>query len=66
MTDASFPNPRQPALLTRLEAARFLNLSPRKIDYLVSSGELPRIKIGSSVRFESGDLNAFILRHRSK
>ncbi len=54
-----------PLLFTRLEAAEFLRLSPRKLDQLAASGELPRIKIGTSVRFCRDDLEAFIASRRS-
>lgn len=49
-----------PALLTRAEASRFLALSPRKLDQLAASGELPRVKIGAAVRFDPADLEAFV------
>jgi excisionase family DNA binding protein len=49
-----------PALLTRAEASRFLSLSPRKLDQLAASGELPRVKIGAAVRFDPADLEAFV------
>lgn len=47
-------------LLSRREAAAFLAISPRKLDSLVADGDLPRVKIGSCVRFERADLDAFI------
>lgn len=49
-----------PLLLTRLEAAEFLRLSPRKVDQLAASGELPKVKIGACVRFYRDDLEAFV------
>lgn len=52
-------------LLTRNEAAEFLRLSPRKVDQLAASGELPKVKIGTSVRFCRDDLEDFV-RHRRK
>jgi len=52
-------------LLSRREAAAFLAISPRKLDSLVAEGELPRIKIGSCVRFEQTDLDAFIADQKS-
>ena len=49
-----------PLLFTRIEAAEFLRLSPRKVDALAASGELPRVKIGTSVRFCREDLEKFV------
>lgn len=62
MPPLSFPTePSAPAgLLTRAEASRFLSLSPRKLDQLAASGELPRVKIGAAVRFDPADLEAFV------
>ncbi len=47
-------------LLSRREAATYLAVSQRKLDQLVAEGSLPRVKIGSCVRFEQADLDAFI------
>ena len=47
-------------LLSRREAATYLAISPRKLDQLVANGDLPRVKIGSAVRFERVDLDDFI------
>lgn len=52
-------------LKTRLEASSYLAISPRKLDSLVADGELQRIKIGTSVRFEKSDLDAFIQSRKS-
>ncbi len=52
-------------LLSRREAAAFLGISPRKLDSLAADGDLPRIKIGSCVRFERNDLNAFVNDRKS-
>ena len=54
-----------PLLLTRLEAAEFLRLSPRKLDQLTASGELPRVKIGTAVRFCRDDLEKFVAECRN-
>ena len=50
----------EPALLTRIEAARYLRLSARKLDQLAASRELMRVKLGASVRYDRADLDAFI------
>jgi len=52
-------------LLSRREAAIYLAISPRKLDQLVADGDLPRVKIGSCVRFEHVDLDAFIVAQKS-
>jgi len=48
-----------PPLLNRKEAAAWLGVSTRKLDALAASGELPRVRIGTAVRFEPQDLNAY-------
>ena len=52
-------------LLTRREAATYLAISPRKLDALAASGQLPRVRIGSAVRFERCDLDQFIATQKS-
>ena len=52
-------------LLNRREAAFWLRISVRKLDSLAASGELRRIKIDSSVRFDPADLRAFAESHKS-
>lgn len=52
-------------LLSRREAATYLAISPRKLDQLVADGDLPRVKIGSYVRFECSDLEAFIASQKA-
>jgi len=49
-----------PALVTRREAARFLNVSERQVWNLQNDGRLPHVRIGRSVRFRVTDLEAFI------
>ena len=60
------PTTRERHLKTRREAAAYLSISPRKLDSLVASGELPRVKIGSSVRFQQSDLEAFIVEKKAR
>ncbi|NOY41267.1 MAG: helix-turn-helix domain-containing protein [Planctomycetes bacterium] len=52
-------------LLSRREASTYLAISPRKLDSLTADGSLPRVKIGSCVRFEQADLDAFIAAQKS-
>jgi len=52
-------------LLSRRESATYLAISPRKLDSLVADGDLPKIKIGSCVRIERSDLDAFIAAKKS-
>ncbi len=53
-------------LLTRLDAATYLAISPRKLDQLCADGELPRVKIGTAVRFELADLDRFIEEQKAR
>ena len=59
------PSTENRDLLNRREAAAWLGISERKLDSLTASGELRRVKIGSSVRFDPRDLNAFIESQKS-
>jgi len=52
-------------LLTRRQAATYLAISPRKLDSLAACGDLPRVKIGTSVRFTQADLDNFIASRKS-
>jgi excisionase family DNA binding protein len=47
-------------LLTRIEAAEALNLSPRTIDGLLASGDLPAVRVGRSVRIRPSAIDYFI------
>lgn len=44
------------------DVAEILNISQRQVYSLVSSGELPAIKVGRSWRIESTELEEFIAR----
>lgn len=46
-------------LLSRKQAAQFLGISVRMLDYLASTGEIRRIRIGSAVRYDILDLLEF-------
>lgn len=47
-------------LLRKPEAARLLQVSPRKLDELLSTGKLPAIRFGRSVRIALADIEDFI------
>ena len=53
-----------PQIMTRAEAARYLRLSVRKLDYLAESGELRYVKLGKGKRarvlYRRKDLDEFI------
>ena len=52
-------------LLSRREACDYLAISPRKLDQLTADGDLPRVKIGSCVRFERADLEAYVVAQKA-
>ena len=52
-------------LPTLNEAAILLSISPKTLQRLVARGDLAVIRVGSSLRFSTGDLEAFVTRHRS-
>jgi excisionase family DNA binding protein len=52
-------------LLTVAEAAKALAVSTRTIWSLTNRGELPAVRIGRAVRYEIGDLRAWIDRRKS-
>ncbi len=49
-------------LLTRSEAAQYLQVHPRTVRQLVLAGDLPEVKFGRSVRFRPSDLVALVDR----
>lgn len=56
---ATLDSPVQ-SLLTAREAARVLRISDRKLWSLTSSGEIPCVRIGRSVRYVPSDLGRWI------
>jgi excisionase family DNA binding protein len=56
---------RGPLLKTE-EAARYLAVSPRQVQYLSQRGELPCVRIGNSTRYTKGDLDDFVDRCRQR
>lgn len=71
-------NPEQPSvqpgfrpsvagpLLKTEEAAKYLAISPRQVQYLSDRGELPCIKMATSTRYSPADLDEFIDQCRRK
>ena len=51
--------PDKPIRLRRKHAAEYLDVSERRIDYLISLGELPARKEGKSVFVMMRDLEAY-------
>lgn len=47
-------------LLSRRQAAAWLNISVRKLDALVASGRLACVRLDSCVRFDVKDLEALV------
>lgn len=58
------PPPDQPLspLLTSREAASILGITERTLRTYARRGEIPVVRLGSSVRFDPHDLRAFIDR----
>ncbi len=57
------PNPTPGALLTEVQAADFLNVSPRTLQtWRLRGGGPSFVKMGKSVRYRSVDLDAFICK----
>lgn len=50
------------ALLTTDEASRRLSISSGMLRKMVRKGEIPKVKIGSLVRFDETDLSEWIAR----
>lgn len=54
------PDATRLALLKCREAARYLNISERKLWDLTQRGEIPHIPIGRAVRYDPRDLQAWV------
>ena len=48
------------ALLTTRQTAKVLCISPRKLWELTNRKEIPHIRIGKAVRYDPGDLQAWL------
>lgn len=55
----------QKTLFTRREVASILSIGLSTLDSLISDEELPRIRLSKRVLFARGDLETYILNHRS-
>lgn len=53
-------------LMSRKEAAEYLNISERSLDDLTKNGKIKYLKINSVVRFRLSDLDAFISKNEVK
>lgn len=52
-------------LVTAREAAEMLSISPRSLWSLAASNQIPRCKVGRSVRYSVDDLRAFVEQQRT-
>jgi excisionase family DNA binding protein len=60
------PATSREALMTRYEACKYLSISLRKFDSLVSTGEIPKIRFGRRcIRFAPSDLDAYVDKQRA-
>ena len=59
------PTPDTPRLLRSDDAARALAISPRKLWALTAGGEVPCVRIGRAVRYDTADLQEWIDEHKS-
>jgi excisionase family DNA binding protein len=62
----AIPVPNQRYLLRPHEAATFLALSERTLWQLTRSGEVPRVLIGRSVRYDPRELIAWVERKKGQ
>jgi|LauGreDrversion4_2_1035121.scaffolds.fasta_scaffold557241_2 excisionase family DNA binding protein len=51
-------------LLTTNETARYLSVSPRTVWAITARGELPRIKLGRTVRYDVEDIEVYLKRSK--
>ena len=58
-------SPPPTMLLTVRQAAEALQISERKLWSMTASGEIPRVRIGRSVRYDPTDLQAWIERQKT-
>lgn len=57
-------NPRE-ALLTPEEVAAMLRVARKTVVVMAREGKLPSVRVGRFVRFERGQIEHWIDRHRS-
>jgi len=65
-TQGSANESQRPMLLTSADAARALQISPRKLWELMTRGDIPHVRIGRAVRFRLEDLEKWIEDHRRR
>ena len=53
-------NSFHPLLIDKTAACRLLSISPRKLWSLTASGDIPKVRIGRSVRYDVRDIEAYI------
>jgi excisionase family DNA binding protein len=61
------PNPQSdaPMVYTIQQTAEILQLSDETVRRLIKKGELPHVRIGSSIRIHRGDVEHFLEEHRT-
>jgi len=52
-------------LKTRPESASYLHISQRKFDQLIANEDIPCVRIGSCVRVDQDDLDAYVAAQKS-
>ena len=62
---ADMPPEAESALLTAIELARWLRITPRTVYRFVRTAQLPYVRVGRGLRFTRADVEAWI-RRRSK
>ncbi len=53
-------------MITADEAAKALRISPRKLWELAKDGEIPKVKIGRSVRYDITDIKQWIIKQKEQ
>jgi len=54
----------RPRLFRTAEAHAYLGIGARTLWTLTNSGQIPHVRIGRSVRYDLGDLDAWIAAHK--
>ncbi len=58
--------PIEKLLLTEVETAQVLGVSPRTVWGLADSGELPTVRVGRAKRYDRRDIEAWIQRRKGE
>lgn len=58
-------DPRARLLLTELEAAKALSISPRTLWTLRNNGDIPHVRLGRAVRYDPDDLATWVKDRRT-